>query len=179
MKYGRQGLEGDIIEFGSYREGSAIFMANIARRLGMKGMIYALDAFKGMPTTDKLLDFHSAEDFKDTSFEALQDKVKELGLENLIPLKGLFQESIPKNLYRINKITLAHIDCDIYDAVNYAISSMIPQMNPWGGYLVFDDPLQSSCLGVLEAVEDMIEETGLRAEQAYPHLVYRVPKLEV
>lgn len=179
MKYGMQGLEGDIVEFGSYRGGSAIFMANVARRLGMTGTIYALDTFEGMPTTDTLLDLHSTGDFSDASFEALENKIKELNLKNIIPIKGLFEESFPNNLHRINKVTLAHIDCDIYGAVKYAISNVISKMNPSGGYLIFDDPLQGSCLGALEATEDMIEELGLRAEQAYPHLVYRMPKLAI
>lgn len=37
MKYGLKNLEGDIIEFGAYQGGSAIFMANVAKRLGIKG----------------------------------------------------------------------------------------------------------------------------------------------
>lgn len=179
MKYGMQGLEGDIIEFGSYRGGSAIFMANVARRLGMRGKIYALDTFEGMPMTDELLDLHSMGDFKDTSFEVLSKKVEELNLQNMIPIKGLFEKSFPQNLYRINKVILAHIDCDIYDGVKYAISNVVSRMNPAGGYLIFDDPLQGSCLGALEAVEDMVERLRVRAEQAYPHLVYRLPKLTI
>ena len=56
---------GHIVEYGSYRGGSAIFMAYVAQKLypGMK--VFALDSYEGMPPTDKDVDAHNAGDFGD------------------------------------------------------------------------------------------------------------------
>jgi hypothetical protein len=176
MKYGLTGIEGDIVEFGSYKGGSAVFMANVARRLGMSAKVYALDTFEGMPETDAARDLHIPGDFNDTSIEALRAFAEEHQLGNLIPVQGLFEDTAPGLLEKLDAVTLAHVDCDIYSAVKYAVDIVRPKMHASGGYIAFDDPLQATCLGALEAVEDMVEATGLRAEQAYPHLVYRFPE---
>ena len=177
LKYGMTDLAGDIIEFGAYQGGSSIFMANVARRLGFTGKIYALDTFQGMPLTHETLDIHRRGDFGDASFEDLINYRDKVGLVNLVPIKGLFQETASAILQQAQKIILAHIDCDIYEAVSYATSAVQPYMHPVGGYLVFDDALQSSCLGALQAVEEMIQRDKLRAEQAWPHFIYRYPVL--
>ncbi|PLZ03041.1 hypothetical protein CY652_06940 [Burkholderia sp. WAC0059] len=175
MKYGLADIKGDIVEFGSYKGGSAIFMANVARRLGMTARIYALDTFQGMPETDVARDLHLAGDFNDTSIDALRAFAEKHQLSNLIPVQGLFEDTAPALLETIDAVMLAHIDCDIYSAVKFAIDVIQPRMHACGGYLAFDDPLQATCLGALEAVEDMVQANGLHAEQAYPHLVYRFP----
>lgn len=174
MKYGMADIEGDIVEFGSYKGGAAIFMANVARRLGMKTCVYALDTYRGMPETDAVLDLHRAGDFGDASIDNLRAYAREHEL-NLVPVQGLFEDTAPALLEEISAVTLAHIDCDIYSAVKFAIDIVRPRMHASGGYLAFDDPLQGSCLGALEAVEDMIRTTGAHAEQAYPHFIYRFP----
>ena len=60
---------GHIAEYGSYRGGSAIFMAYVAHRLypGMK--VFALDTFEGMPPTDKNIDAHDAGHFSDVDLD--------------------------------------------------------------------------------------------------------------
>ena len=177
IKYGMTNLIGDFVEFGSFRGGTALFMANVARRLELSGKIYALDTFEGMPTTNGSIDMHAKGDFAEAHFDKFLDDVAKMNLDNLIPIKGIFQETFPTIASSTKNIVLAHIDCDIYESIKYAISSLPTCMHQKGGYLIFDDPLQSSCLGAMQAVEEMIQEEGLRAEQTYPHLVYRQPKL--
>lgn len=177
LKYGLKGIEGDIIEFGSYRGGSAIFLAAAARALGLSTTVYALDTFEGMPDSDSKLDFHHSNNFQDVSFEDLLAYKEKLGLTNLIFVKGRFEETALPLLKKSQKIILAHIDCDLYTSTRYAIDITLPQLHDHGGYLVFDDALQSTCLGALQAVEEMIQENHLRAEQSFPHLVYRYPRL--
>ena len=175
MKYGARDDEGDFVEFGSYRGGSAIFMANVARRLGLKGTVYALDTYEGMPDTNDELDLHFAGNFSDTNLDDLKSCIRELGLTNIEPVKGLFSDTAPGVLRRIRSIRLAHIDCDIHDAVRYCLDAVMPKMSQSSGYVVLDDPLHGSCLGAMQAVEEWIIDTKLHAEQAYPHLVYRYP----
>src|SRR6202041_3540957 len=113
--------------------------------------VYALDTFGGMPKTDKTIDAHSAGDFSDTSLEALNQRINELELKNLFPVKGLFQETFP-DLAPGEKFGLAHLDADIYSAIKYAQDAVWPRMTK-GGYVVYDDADVSSCIGATQAVE--------------------------
>lgn len=165
---------GHIVEYGSYRGGSAIFMAYVVKRLypGMK--VYALDSYEGMPSTDKNVDAHNAGDFADTDVVGLQTRVNQLKLDNLVLVKGFFEDTNQGVMAEAGKISLAHIDCDIAPAVKYSYEGVKPFMVD-GGYVVFDDATVSSCIGATEVVEDLlIRRDGLNSEQIWPHYVFRM-----
>jgi Macrocin-O-methyltransferase (TylF) len=165
---------GHIVEYGAYRGGSSIFMAYVAQKLypGMK--VFALDSFEGMPPTDKNVDAHNAGDFSDTDLVSLEARVDELKLDNLILVKGFFEDTNFGVMNEAGKISLAHIDCDIAPAVKYAYEGVRPFMVD-GGYIVFDDATVSSCIGATEIVEDLlIRRDGLNSEQIWPHFVFRI-----
>ena len=69
-------------------------------------------------------------------------------------------------------LSIAHIDCDIFDAVAYSQDAVWPQMAK-GGYLVYDDADVSSCIGATEAVENLIMERRIHMEQVWPHWIVR------
>lgn len=166
---------GHIVEFGSYKGGNALFMAYVVGKLypGMK--VYALDTFEGMPKTDLDIDAHRAGDFKDVDLDEMRRYAASKKLDNLEFVQGLFQDTAPSLLPRIGKVSLAHIDCDIYSAVLYSYDVVKPFMVS-GGYYVFDDAIYSSCLGATEAVETrLIREEGLHSEQIFPQYVFRSP----
>ena len=164
---------GDIIEFGSFRGGSAIFMARVCQKLGLKSEVWALDTFTGMPTPDKSVDAHSSGDFKETDLVSLQSYSEKCGLNNLRWVQGLFEDTCGRVLEGSRKMVLAHIDCDIGSAVRYSYNTIKDHMVD-GGYVVFDDATASSCLGATEVVEsDVIRRDGLNCEQIYPHFVFR------
>lgn len=166
---------GHIVEYGSFRGGSAMFMAALAQRFLPGAQVYALDTFEGMPATDRAIDAHSAGDFANTNMEEIRQAADKLGLNNLHLVKGLFQDTAPTLLPQIGPIALAHIDCDIYSAVKYSYEVSKPHMLPMG-YYVFDDATTSSCIGATEAVEAfVIQRDGLLSEQIYPHFVFRHP----
>lgn len=167
---------GHIIEYGSYRGGSAIFMAYVAKRLYPGMNVYALDSFVGMPKTDKNVDAHSEGKFSDTDVDSLQARVGELNLDNVVLVKGLFEDTNAGVMAQASEISLAHIDCDIASAVKYSYEGVKPFMVD-GGYIVFDDATVSSCIGATEVVEDIvIRRDGLNSEQIWPHFVFRVFK---
>jgi predicted O-methyltransferase YrrM len=171
----RYAADGHIIEFGTYRGGNALFMAHVVQALYPGMRVYALDTFEGMPATDKSVDAHGQGDFADTSLEELREVARSRGLDNLAFVKGLFQDSAPGLLTTVERVALAHIDCDIYSAVAYAYDVVKPHMVP-GGYLVFDDATTASCLGATEAVESLVvRRDGLNSEQIYPQFVFRAP----
>lgn len=166
---------GNIIEFGTYRGGNALFMAAVVRALGRDTRIFALDTFAGMPDTDKAVDAHSRGDFGDVNLDELEAIRQRAGLDNLQFVKGLFEDTAPALLEQAGPIALAHIDCDIYSAVRFSYECVKPHMVPMG-YLVFDDATTSSCIGATEVVEDiLIRRDGLNSEQVFPHFVFRAP----
>lgn len=167
---------GHIVEYGSYRGGSAIFMAFVAQKLYPNMKVFALDSFEGMPQTDKNVDAHNAGDFADADFDKLQERVAELKLDNLILVKGFFENTNDKLMAQAKEICLAHIDCDIGPAVKYSYEGVNPFMVD-GGYIVLDDATVSSCIGATEVVEDfLIRRDKLNSEQIWPHFVFRTFK---
>ena len=171
----RQSGAGSIIEFGSYRGGSAIFLAAACERLGYDVRVFGLDTFEGMPPTDKTIDAHFAGNFSDVDLPELRRYVEQRGLaQRLEFVQGLFQDTAPKVLASAGPVLMAHIDCDVYDAVAYAWEAVKPHMVP-GGYVVFDDATTSGCLGATEAVEELVvRRDGLHCEQVWPHAVFRI-----
>jgi len=166
---------GNIVEFGSFRGGSAIFMALLAQKFLPNAQVLAFDTFSGMPTTDKSIDLHNAGDFREVDLAELRQYVENIGLRNLHFVQGKFEDTASHALKELQRVALCHIDCDIRSAIQSAYDTTRPYMVP-GGYWVFDDPLQPTCLGATEAVEDLlIKRDSLNAEQVWPHLVFREP----
>jgi predicted O-methyltransferase YrrM len=168
---GRLGNQ-DIIEFGSYRGGNALFMAWILRELYPQAKVYACDTYAGMPATDLTRDAHYAGDFADTSQADLEARRDALGLTNLIVVPGRFEDTFPGIAASGATFGLAHIDCDIYSAVKYAQEEVWPHMTK-GGYVVYDDADAPTCIGATEAVEELIMDRRVHAEQVWPHWVFR------
>ncbi len=168
-----EGLAGkDVIEFGSYRGGNALFMARVLNDVAPKAKVYALDTFEGMPDTDAARDLHGKGDFGDSSYEALVARRDALGLRNLVVVRGLFQDTFPGIARTKPSFGLAHIDCDIYSGVKYAQDAVWPFMTP-GGYVAYDDADTPSCIGATEAVEELVMARRLHSEQVWPHWVFR------
>jgi len=163
-----------VVEFGSYLGGNALFMASVAKELYPDMRIYALDTFAGMPATDKAVDAHNPGDFSDVNLDELKAYAQKQGLDNLVLIQGLFEETAIDVLNDAGRVSLAHIDCDIYSAVKYSYEVVKPFMVD-GGYVVLDDATVSSCIGATEVVEDLlIRRDGLNSEQIYPHYVFRI-----
>ncbi|MBI2994955.1 MAG: class I SAM-dependent methyltransferase [Gammaproteobacteria bacterium] len=164
---------GDIIEFGAYRGGNAIFMAHVAKALDLGIAVHALDTFEGMPETDKAVDAHSKGDFSKVDFDELAGYVKSIGLDNLRLHRGLFADTFEGVRREAGTFSLAHIDCDTYPSVKFSYDTVKPHMVD-GGYIVFDDATVSSCIGATEAVEEeVIRRDGLHSEQIFPQWVFR------
>ena len=175
LKYAKDPV-GNIIEFGAYRGGSALFMAALAKRLEKTWNVYALDTFEGMPATDRELDRHRPGGFADVDFAGLEQARDEQGLDNLFLLKGLFDNAVEQIPKEQNKFFLCHIDCDVYASVVFSIEYSKKHATQ-GAYLILEDPLTWDCLGAMQATEEYIIQKGLFAEQTFPHLVYRYPPL--
>ena len=168
--------EGNIIEFGSFRGGGALFFGCLAKRLRKNCKVFALDTYEGMPATDTNLDRHSAGTFDDVDLAGFERARAEDGLDNLFIIKGLFHQSVQQIPPDDRCFFLSHIDCDIYDSMVFSLE-FAKRHAVDGSYIVLDDPLTADCLGAMQAAEECLVQQGLFAEQAYPHLVYRYPPL--
>jgi hypothetical protein len=168
----------DIIEFGSFRGGSAVFLATMLRELALPYKVYALDTFSGMPKTNAMMDLHNEGDFRECDHDGLLEFIERNRLSAYVEtVKGRFDQTLPRLIAQGHRFGLAHCDCDVYDAVKYVCANA-PDYMADGGYIAFDDPLHGSCLGAFTAVEEeFIQRRSLLAEQAFPHLIYRVQPL--
>src|SRR4051794_926503 len=72
---------GHVIEFGSYRGGAAIFMAQLAARFLPGLHVFALDTFGGMPETSNL-DAHEMGDFAEADLADAEAARDALGIDN-------------------------------------------------------------------------------------------------
>jgi len=165
---------GSIVEFGSWKGGSCIFMAALCKRLGLPIRVFGLDTFKGMPQADSGIDAHQSGDFADVDLGELRRYVTSIGLDShLTFVDGVFDQTAPELLFHSWPVLLAHIDCDLYESCASAYNLVRGHMAK-GGYIVFDDATTPSCLGNTEAMEELvIRRDGLHAEQAWPHFVFR------
>ena len=167
--------QGHIAEFGVYRGGNALFMAELCRELHPETHIYAFDTFEGMPETNVTsnLDGQHTNDFWNAQYDELQSIIDENRMTNLHLIKGRFEDTAHDILPIIGSLRMSCIDPDLYESVKYSYDVSLPYMVD-EGYWVFSGPLFSTCLGAMTAVEEcVIRRDNRHAEQAYPHLVYR------
>jgi predicted O-methyltransferase YrrM len=165
--------DGNIIEFGSYRGGFAMFMASVCKAERPNVRVFSLDTFAGMPSTDPAIDLNQKGRFADVDYEEMVAHAKASGLDNLEFVRGLFEDTAAAALERAGPIAIAHIDCDIRSAVAYSYDVVKPYLVN-GAYVVFDDATVPGCIGATEAVEELvIRRDGKHAEQIFPHFVFR------
>jgi heptosyltransferase-2 len=155
VRYAARKNEGDLIELGVYKGGSAGAMAWALRKMGIERTIHLCDTFEGMPKT---LDweFHEEHDFGDTSLAVVTSKLDSLVADFPAQFhKGLFSDTLPEISDR--RFCFAHIDADLYESVKQACEFVYPRMAR-GGVILFDDYGASTCPGAKRAVDEFFED---------------------
>lgn len=160
----------NIVEFGSYKGGSALFMAYVLKYTHPDAIIYSLDTFTGMPETNPAIDAHGPGGFSDADLEGFRARADALRLTNLHIVPGLIQSTFPKIAGA--RFGLAHIDVDIYSAVKFAQDAAWGALVP-GGWIVYDDANAPSCIGATRAAEELVMAHHVHSEQIWPHWVFR------
>lgn len=163
----------NVIEFGSYKGGNAIFMAMLLRRFYPEARVIGLDTFQGAPSPNPALE-KLPQDFRSADLERTRRVAKSLGLDNLEFIPGLVEDTAQDACRSLGSVGLAHIDLVIHDASLCAQDVVWDFMAP-GGYVVQDDALEPTCFGATMAVEELIVRRGPCIEQVWPHLVFRPP----
>jgi predicted O-methyltransferase YrrM len=153
-------IEGDIIECGSSRGGTAVIMAEHLRRKHRQKVVYAYDSFEGFDRAElhkeRLSGHTNSPDssFTSTSLAYVKAKFRKLGVDALIvPVKGYFQETLP---HLRGSFCLALIDCDLQDSLVYCANMLWPLLSK-GGRLLFDDYTSGIYLGARLGVDAFVQ----------------------
>lgn len=133
---------GCFVEFGVYRGGCAIKLAEVARKQGRA--LYLYDTFNGIPFKDEI-DSHAVGDFGDTNADEVQKAIPDA-----IVVVGVF----PESLVKMPPIAFVHVDADQYRSIK-AACEVFPPLMVDHGVMLFDD---YGCLdGATKAIEEHFE----------------------
>jgi O-methyltransferase len=146
-------IDGDFLEAGVYRGGTALLLRRILDRMPGPRRLHLFDTFAGMPQTDPSRDRHRQHDFRDTSVEGVSAFVGRA--PRIIYHKGL----VPDTFRGLEDIRLAfsHIDVDIHQSVLDCCRFVYPRTAK-GGIMLFDDYGFPSCPGARQAVDEFFAD---------------------
>ncbi len=158
------GVEGDVIETGSWRGGAAILARATLDSLGAdERTVWVADSFQGLPAPDadgfpedRQLDL-SQVGFLAVAAEEVRGHFARFGLDRGVELvEGFFDETLPR--LRDRRWSIVRLDGDTYEATWLGLESLYPGLSA-GGYLIVDD---YGLIGECEqAVEDYRREHGI------------------
>jgi O-methyltransferase len=146
-------LEGDALECGVWRGGSAKLLFDALRGSGKT--LHLFDSFEGMAVANDAIDKHQAGDFSDTSLDYVRNFVSGGADDGLALHKGW----IPQSFAGLDslKFCFAHIDLDLHQSILDALEFIYPRMTP-RGVIIFDDYGFASCPGARKAVDDFFAD---------------------
>jgi O-methyltransferase len=158
------GVEGDVIEAGSWRGGAGILARATLDSLGAdERTVWVADSFQGLPAPDPgtfpedhELDL-SQVDFLAIPAEEVRGHFARFGCEQGVKLvEGFFDQTLPG--LRDRRWSVVRLDGDTYEATWVGLESLYPGLSA-GGYLIIDDyGLIHECR---EAVDDYRREHGI------------------
>lgn len=156
--------DGDFIEMGVYRGGTALLLAEALREQQASARLHLLDAWQGMPPP-------RPEDgqplvgqgfFADASEAQVREALAQHGLlARCTTYAGWFEQTLPAVR---GPFALAHVDCDYYEPVKFCLQHVLPRMTARGAVVVDDhgDAEPRSFPGVARAVREAIAGTDWR-----------------
>ena len=157
-------LEGAVAEIGTYRGGSAAFIAGALAEAGAAGKpFHVIDTFAGHPPgklTEHDADAHKRDDkFKNTSAADVRDYLR--GHGGVVVHEGEFAAVAPK--LPDARYSFAHVDVDIYEPAAECLRYFGPRLAP-GGVIVLDDYGAPTCPGIRRAADELLDtEPGFQA----------------
>jgi O-methyltransferase len=148
-------LELPVLEAGSYRGGSAWFLARaVHERLGHELPLDAIDTFEGHPEeaiTPSDHAYHGAGRFGTVDVERVREYLSEFALATVH--QGEFSAVAPTLAHE--RYGLAHLDMDLYQPTREALAFCAARMSA-GAVVVVDDYGSPKCPGIQQAVEEFL-----------------------
>jgi len=146
---------GSLIEVGVWRGGSAAVIARQAQRRHPGATVYLCDTFTGLPNVNQHLDpCLKGGQGADTSAAMVRDLMVRMDLTNIKIVPGIFPGSFTD---RIESLSFAHIDVDVYQSCRETFEWIWPKLLP-GGILVFDDYGYPETPGITLCINEIVEE---------------------
>jgi hypothetical protein len=151
------GIEGDLIEAGTWRGGAAILMRATLDTLGARDReVWLADSFQGFPgagdgpVVDPEAEEMSMLEFLSIPVEEVKASFERLGLGDGVRfVPGFFAQTMPR--LRGRRWSLVRLDGDSYEATRDCLDALYPGLAK-GGYLVVDD------YGAIEVCRRAVEE---------------------
>jgi hypothetical protein len=162
-------LPGHFVECGTWRGGAAALLASVIKRYSRRPRrVYCFDTFNGMPDpTD--VDKHRGVPANQTGFGAgtlkapvadyLDVICRRLEVQDfVVPVQGLFSETLAAKQTEIADIALLHADADWYNSTIDILTYLYGQV-VHDGFIQFDD--YGHWEGCKKAVHDFERKNGL------------------
>lgn len=165
-------ISGHFVECGTWRGGSTALLAKVIQRYSLRPrLVYGFDTFAGMPEPTKY-DRHDGIYANSTEFgrgtlkapleENLASVCQLLEVTDLVvPVKGLFSETLPFKKTEIDRIALLHADGDWYESTLDIFSNLYEQIVD-RGVIQIDD------YGYWEGCRHAIHEFERRHQLSFP-----------
>ncbi len=146
-------LDGDLLECGVFRGGTALLEATTVRDQGAERPLHLVDSFAGMPDTTEGVNRFREGDFASTSYEDVRQALAPFAFAQVH--QGFIPEALAE--LPIERLAWAYIDVDIYAAVRDSLEYIYPRLMP-GGVIVLDDYGFPSCPGVRRAMDEFFAD---------------------
>jgi hypothetical protein len=159
-------VPGDVIECGCNRCGTSVIMANYLRSRKVGKTIYACDTFDGF-SLDELeretqlgrANVSQSAFASPGQYEYVKEKLFRLGVGGqVVPVKGLFQDTFPHWLGMWGKLSFVFVDCDLEESMLFCARALWPFLAP-GGVMAFDDYKSEQFKGARIAIDKFIAES--------------------
>jgi O-methyltransferase len=154
------GVEGDVVECGVYRGGSAAVLGHAVLGHVQPRKLWLYDAFRGMPKASAEDDEHSHA--IESQFVGSEEDTRRLLARLGVPKErfeidaGWFHQTLPRSPVR--RVALLHIDCDFYEPVKLVFETFYERVSR-GGYVVVND--YGSFAGARQATDEFLGARGL------------------
>jgi O-methyltransferase len=156
----REAVEGDVVELGVYRGGTAGVLGRACQSSRFNRRLWLFDSFQGLPAPgpedgDEAAAFAGGR--ADGSLEPIETRIGNAdfacvgtreeverflfgpaGLDRAAVrlVEGWYQDTLPHA--EVERIALLHVDCDWYAGVKLALETLYERVSP-GGWIVIDD----------------------------------------
>ena len=150
-------LEGDILEVGVWRGGTACIITRASKG---RGTVYLADTFEGVVKTGANDSFYKGGEHADASEEDVRGGLDGLAVKNYHILKGIFPDDHSTKVQDL-KFRFCHIDVDVYQSALDVFEYVWPRL-AIGGAVVFDDYGFLRCEGVTKLIDEMTLTNGIK-----------------
>jgi hypothetical protein len=158
-----RGLVGDVIECGSYRGATGLFLALLGRMYAIPQRVLLLDTFAGVPALSSYDTGRDKDEFAlaGDRVSQIREQATVLGVQDRIEIhRGLFAEVFPYLSQRSLSFAFAHIDANLYQSTKEACAFTMPRVSE-GGIVVFDDYNGVCDLGARLAIDEKLLPNGI------------------